>query len=319
MLSRLNYLDPTWYVRLSPQARREALRGLFATSAAVTSALYMFSRIPGVDIGSLDPRSADFGKLKIGNTRIDIAGGFQQYIRLAAELAIATGATVSSTTGKKTKLGSGYGKPTRLDLIIKFAEGKLAPAGAIATNVLRGKDPVGNPVTLESIVTSNFTPLMTQDAYDIYKENHGGVNGIEWAMAGYALGAFGFGIQTYAPKPVKARAHHHGGSGGVPGFESGGTADVPGLSGSGERTSQVCHEHRPYRGGRSRRQPLQDPARTLPQPGQPRVWLEPAGDLLSRSDRPDAADARHRRRAEGRPTRPAREPRGRRPLPALPV
>jgi hypothetical protein len=87
MLSRLHYLDPTWYVRLNGPARREALRGLFALAGSVTTALYLFSRIPGVHVNWNQPQNADWGKIKIGNTRIDITGGFQPYVRLASELA----------------------------------------------------------------------------------------------------------------------------------------------------------------------------------------------------------------------------------------
>lgn len=222
MLSRINYLNPFWYVKLhlqSPQAAREALRGLFATAGAVSGVVYLASQIPGVKVGSLDPRSADFGKIRIQNTRIDLAGGFQQYIRLAAELApaaIGGDRSVSSTTGKVTKLGSGFGIPTRLDVLQDFGYNKLSPVGGIAVSELRGKDAVGNPVNLPgqgkktlgvrfgTIIPNNFFPLLAQDAKDIYNEKHGGVDGITWALGGYGLGAFGVGLQTYGPKPPKA-------------------------------------------------------------------------------------------------------------------
>lgn len=198
MLARLHYLDPTWYFRLKGSARREALRGLFALSASVTSALYLFSRIPGVDVGSLDPRSSDFGKLKINNTRVDIAGGFQQYVRLAAELA--TNTSVSSTTGKKTKLGSGFGIPTRQDVLTNFGINKLAPAPGLGVNILRGHDAVGNKLTWKMLAGNYLTPLGLQDAKSVYHEKHGGIDGITWAAGAYGLSAVGVGIQTYGPK-----------------------------------------------------------------------------------------------------------------------
>lgn len=200
MLSRINYLNPAWYVKLSPQARLEALRGLFSTAGAVTSALYLFSRIPGVKVGSLDPRNADFGKLKIGNTRIDVAAGFQQYVRLASELA--TNTKVSSVTGAHTTLGSGYGKPTAWDEILNFFENKSAPPVGMAKMLLSRKDSAGNPVTAKSFLQNYFTPLLFQDAKDLYNEHHGGMNGIEWALGGYGVGLLGVGLQTYGPKPA---------------------------------------------------------------------------------------------------------------------
>jgi hypothetical protein len=202
MLSRLNYLDPTWYYRLDKQARLEALRGLFAATGAVSTIVYMASQIPGVHVGSLDPRNADFGKIKIGNTRLDIAGGFLQYTRLAAVLASNT--AISSTTGVKTKLGSGFGVPTRWDEIQNFAYNKLAPVPAMVHEVVKGKDAVGNPVTPQSLAVQDFTPLIAQDAKDLYNEHGGGGNGIAWALGGYGIGAIGVGEQTYGPKdPAK--------------------------------------------------------------------------------------------------------------------
>lgn len=201
MLSRLNYLDPTWYVRLSGPARKEALRGLFATAGAVTGTLALASQIPGVKVGSLDPRSADFGKLRIGNTRLDIAGGFQQFVRLASELA--TNTSVSTTTGQKTKLGSGYGVPTRSDVIENFLGNKATPALAVGHNLVKGKDAVGQPFNLSSpgaaahVAWSEFVPLAIQDANDIHKEKHNGVDGITAALGGWGLSATGVGVQTY--------------------------------------------------------------------------------------------------------------------------
>ena len=233
MLSRINYLNPVWYARLHPQARIEALRGLFATTGAVSSVIYLASRIPGVKVGSHDPRSPDFGKLRVGNTRIDIAAGFQQYIRLASELS--TNTKVSSTTGKKYKLGSKYGIPTRLDESVNFLFNKAAPPVSISMNILRGHDPVGNPTTPRSIAANNFVPLILQDTIDLYKEHHGGLNGLEWAAGGFGIGIWGVGLQTY--KPRKTAPPSTGGRTGKPivgGYGGGsGGFDFGGSGGGG--------------------------------------------------------------------------------------
>ncbi len=210
MLARLHYLDPTWYFRLKGPARREALRGLLALSGSVTGALYLFSRIPGVTVGSLDPRSADFGKLKIGNTRVDIAGGFQQYVRLASELL--TNTSVSSTTGKKTKLGSSFGVPTRFDVGVNFLANKTAPVVGFGIAELRGHDPIGRPLTWGSLAQNYLTPLTFQDAKDIYNDKHGGLNGLAAALAGYGVGAVGVGVQTYGPPAPTPSAPSSGSS-----------------------------------------------------------------------------------------------------------
>ncbi len=74
----------------------------------------------------LDPASADFGKIKVGDTRIDIAGGFQQYLRLAGELA--THSYESSTTGKRTDLlHPKFGQPSEWDVGFSFITNKANP------------------------------------------------------------------------------------------------------------------------------------------------------------------------------------------------
>jgi len=205
MLSRLNYLDPTWYMRLSWPARKEALRGLFATAGLVSSTLFLISRIPGIDV-EIDPRNSNFGKLRLGDTRIDIAGGFQQYIKLASVLLTQT--KISSTTGDKTKLGTDFGQANSLTEITRFVRGKFAPPTAILANIIEGEDTIGEPTTVKSILANNFVPLLVQDARDVYHEKHGGINGLAWAMGAYGIGGLGEGLGTYkakdnAPKKVE--------------------------------------------------------------------------------------------------------------------
>jgi hypothetical protein len=75
-------LNPVWYAKLAktnPTAAKEALRAQATFMAMVGTTLYLASKAPGVDVGT-DMRSADFGKIKIGNTRFDIMGGQQQNI-----------------------------------------------------------------------------------------------------------------------------------------------------------------------------------------------------------------------------------------------
>jgi len=205
MLSRLNYLDPTWYMRLSGPARKEALRGLFATAGLVSSTLFLISRIPGIDV-EIDPRNSNFGKLRLGDTRIDIAGGFQQYIKLASVLVTQT--KISSTTGDKTKLTTDFDQANSLTEITRFVRGKFAPPVAILANIIEGEDTIGEPTTVKSILANNFVPLLVQDARDVYHEKHGGINGLAWAMGAYGIGGLGEGLGTYkakdnAPKKVE--------------------------------------------------------------------------------------------------------------------
>jgi hypothetical protein len=229
LASRLDLIfSPITYAKADPFVRREALRSMFMLAGTASTLLYLASRIPGAKVVT-DPRNPDWGKIKVGNTRIDIGGGFQQPLRLFAQ--VATGVAISSTTGKKLNLtANGFGQPTRLDLALRFFEGKESPIASFATDWLRNSDQVGNKFEVGREVRDRLIPLLWQDTADLYHEQHGGVNGITAAFAGNALGTFGFGLQTYGPKKPKTRgssktpSYFGGGISGGSDYFSGGSA-----------------------------------------------------------------------------------------------
>jgi len=187
MASRINLMNPQYYMSLHPFARKEALKSLlsFAGTALTVASL---AKLGGADVG-YDPRSANFGKIKVGNTRYDPWGGFQQYIRLGAQLL--TGQIVSSTSGKTITLGEGYRPLTRKEIALRFFESKEAPVASFITGALQGETAIGQPFNLPAEAIDRFIPMVIQDAYDLYKEH--GADGIPMA----APAIFGVGSQTY--------------------------------------------------------------------------------------------------------------------------
>ncbi len=207
--SRFDFLNPVWYKRLGVDmegpggafVRKQAIRAALQTVGGVSSVLTL-SALAGAKVAQ-DPRSADFGKIRLGNTRLDIAGGFQQNLRLLAQ--IGSGTTISSTTGAKSSLYSGaYGKANALDVISKFVQGKSSPPMGVMLDLLRGQTFQGDPLTVKGEAYDKLMPLVLQDMRDIYKEHHGGMNGIEYAMMGFPVAAVGVGAQTYGPKKSNA-------------------------------------------------------------------------------------------------------------------
>lgn len=219
MASRFDLLNPVYYAKMPKGMRLLALRHSLVTVGLIMSTLEL-ARLGGLKVG-LDPRSADFAKIKVGNTRIDIAAGYQQVVRVLAQLI--SGKSVSSSSGQVVNLRSGkYGQKSATDVLTTFFEGKESPLASMVSDwALRGgKNSIGQKMTLKSEAYGHLTPLLFQDARDIYKEKHGGLNGLAWAAGGYALGSLGVGMQTYGPPPAKSS----GGSSGsrfLPGSSSG--------------------------------------------------------------------------------------------------
>lgn len=192
--SRVNLLfNPGYYAKLDPFARKQAIRGMTQLAGAVSLTLWL-AKLAGADVG-LDPRSADFAKIRVGNTRIDVAGGFQQY--MVAAYRLAKGETVSSTTGQVTQLEGGFLKPSRADIAQRFGEQKLGPVPAYVNSWAKNEtfagpfDPVKDTARL-------FVPLGAESTVDTYRES-----GPAPAAATGVLGSIGFGLQTYESVPAK--------------------------------------------------------------------------------------------------------------------
>ena len=188
MASRLNLLIPIQFVKAPPLVRKEYLKTLLTYAGTVTTILTA-AKLGGAEVGA-DPRSSDFGKIKIGNTRFDIMGGFQQYIRMAAQLI--TGEYISSTTGKKFTLGEGYKPLTRFDILQRQIESKESPVFSFITAILRQQDYAGKPVSVVNELVERFYPMMISGLVDIAKDD-------PTLLPTGLLSVFGVGVQTYTP------------------------------------------------------------------------------------------------------------------------
>lgn len=186
MASRISLINPHYYMKLHPAVRKEALKSLGAFVGTGIGILTL-AKANGAEV-SADPRSADFGKIKMGNTRYDIWGGFQQYARLIGQLS--TGEKISTITGKETTLGEGYNAPTHESIFMDFLKSKQAPLMSLLTRASQGEK-YGEKFNLPAEVIDRFLPMIAGDAFDLYSEY--GAKGLPGAIPG----AFGIGSQTY--------------------------------------------------------------------------------------------------------------------------
>lgn len=192
LASRVNLLNPVTYSKMPPAVRKMALKNMisFVGFGVLTLSL---AAAGGADV-EIDPRSSDFGKIKFGNTRYDMWAGFQQVIRLIAQ--IATGQKKSSSTGKITELdGKSFPGETRGDVALRFLRSKASPSAGIMYNALTGKDVMGNEVTIQGELVRNTVPLYIQDIQSIYEEE--GTTGV---LRSAIPAFFGIGVQSYDQK-----------------------------------------------------------------------------------------------------------------------
>ncbi len=219
MASRIHFLNPYNYIKADPMVRKEMFKSLFTVLGSGMTVLGL-AKMAGAKVGD-DWRSSDFGKIIVGNTRIDIWGGFQQYVRMLGQLT--TGQYISSTTGKLTTLGEGYKPLTRFDIALRQVESKEAPFLSFLTDLLKQQDYAGKPIKITNEIAQRFIPMVLGDIYDLAKTS-------PELLPASLLGVFGVGLQTYTPTlktDLGGLESSLPTSGGLPGIKG----KLPGLPG----------------------------------------------------------------------------------------
>jgi hypothetical protein len=197
MASRANMLNPVYYMRLSPFARKEAIKSMVAYGGAIVTVLTLL-KLSGVDVET-DPTSTDFAKIKISDkSRLDITGGFSTYLRLAAQLA--TGKTTNAD-GKVTDLtADGFHAKTRVDAVQDFFASKENPVLSFSLNAMRGgRDSYGHHLSKTQMGVDLLAPMIASDTYDVYKDL--GPKGLMTVP----LNLHGIGVQTYTDNKTEKK------------------------------------------------------------------------------------------------------------------
>lgn len=136
-----------------------------------------------------DPRSTDFGQIRVGNTRFDVSGGARSIITLAARLA--TGSTVSGNHVVELNTGK-FGAPTSLDQVVNFFTNKASPATGVLVSFLKGRNFEGEKPTIAGEALNLVKPLMVSN-YEELKNNPNSAN----ILVSLLADALGIGTNTY--------------------------------------------------------------------------------------------------------------------------
>lgn len=190
LISRLQW--PTMMASKSPLVRKEAANQM-ATFLGLGAGVIGLAIAAGAKV-NFDPRSSEFGKIKVGNTRLDIWTGYAQYTRFASQLA---------TNQKLNQLGE-LSEADRINTIWRFIQSKSSPATGLVVDLLQGESYMGEEMNLESDNLSKqawnrLMPLFVQDLSEAIKDQ-GPLGGLIATP-----GAFGVGVITYSNDELIAR------------------------------------------------------------------------------------------------------------------
>jgi hypothetical protein len=190
--SRLQMLNPMTYARLTPLVRKEAMRDVasyFGTGLmGMTMVGYAAKAgiLPDAHV-ELDPRSSDFGKLRIGKARLDPWAGFQPLARYMAQFLMGE---------SKNSLGE-IDERGRATTLGNFARGKMGPVPSFLVDAITGTSFIGAEVDVNTgagvdrALAERMIPLFLQDMAEAFSaEGYAG-------MAKTAPGFLGVGTQTY--------------------------------------------------------------------------------------------------------------------------
>jgi hypothetical protein len=142
----------------------------------------------------LDPRSSDFLKIKIGETRIDPMSGLSQAMVILAKTATGKRKTadgrIVDLVGDKVP----HGGKTWIGEVGRFLWSKTAPVVSAGIELRMEEDFVGNPTTPAGTITRMFVPLSFREIQDTMV-----ARGITEGTAISALALLGMGAATYGP------------------------------------------------------------------------------------------------------------------------
>jgi hypothetical protein len=211
--SRVNMLtywaQPRFWKTLPREARIDYFRNwisLLGTGMLILA----IAKLGGAEVED-DPRSSDFGKIKSGNTRWDIWGGAQPYVRVVAQ--VWEGERKSTKSGKIYELsGDDIFGETRAGVVSDFFRNKLAPVPGAAVDILSGRTSMGDKIvyqwggeknkeiSISEYVRQRVLPMTITGTQEALKD--------QGTKALFTVGipsSLGVGTQTYDSKATSSR------------------------------------------------------------------------------------------------------------------
>jgi hypothetical protein len=191
-------LNPNTYIMATPFVRKQYSKAAFGAVLGWAAFLTMAKLAGGDDVDiNWDITNSDFGKVRIGNTRLDPGGSFLQFMVLMGRSLIYGGWTSSSNPEEGMhKFGEGFQAETHFSNFERFAANKLNPVMKFAHDFADASE--GKPFQVMDRTIQMFVSLFAQDMYELGQENP---KLYPWAIPIAA----GVGTQTYEKGESKGK------------------------------------------------------------------------------------------------------------------
>lgn len=209
-----------YFGQMSPSARKMALISLgkfIAFNAGMMGLLAAYFNNDDDDETGVefDPRSSDFLKMKLGDTRVDPWGGKIQQVTFASRMfmealyswEIGEGG-FKNNKGEILPLGVKNKTPTQLKLTLDQFFNKLSPSARIVYNRLKAErdkegnltDGFGNEYSLSGDISKSLYPMFIQTATELAEDGFDTTDSILMFLA-----FMGYGVNTYGKKDDKKK------------------------------------------------------------------------------------------------------------------
>ena len=165
-------LNPYRYYQADPIIRKQALKSLFAI-AGVGMGMGELAKLAGANVSN-DPTSTDFRKIVVGDTRIDLFGGYQQFPVAAMRLMLnkTTSPGQDGNEGRTTDMGAGkFGMPTRQSVAERFFTNRLSPVAAFVWAWMGNREFDGKPFEVKKALFDRVQPIAVHDMIELAQED----------------------------------------------------------------------------------------------------------------------------------------------------
>lgn len=181
---------------MPPFTRKLAAQNLLKIISSIAGILIIAEQLNPGSV-ELDPRSSDFGKIKIGKNKFDVTGGLANVAKMISRFYVEKR---NDEWGMWTKTGSGYyrnmwkkeyGSQSALDMFEQYWEGKLSPSAGVVRDILEQEHYDGSTPTLSSIIKGLTVPISVEQLTEMLQDPNA-----DYITLSMTLEALGFSLST---------------------------------------------------------------------------------------------------------------------------